>query len=113
MTTTEGGSNNDTFTSLVTTNHRDADEVDGAFPQRFFLVATAKISQALTSYTTGSNAQRIESTNGGNTNLVYVVRDVLTGSPTALVAKSAIAITAYLPLVVSFINYRCNTVILT
>ena len=85
MTTTEGGSNNDTFTSLVTTNHRDADEVDGSFPQRFFLVATAKITQALTDYSTGSNAQRIESTNGGNTNLVYVVRDLLTGTPTSTI----------------------------
>ena len=29
----------------------------------------------------------------------------------ALEAKSAIAITAYLPLLVSFINYRCNIII--
>ena len=85
MTTTEGGSNNDTFTSLVTTNHRDADEVDGAFPQRFFLVATAKITQALSSYSVGLNAQRIESTNGGNTNLVYVLKDDVTSTPTSTI----------------------------
>ena len=85
FTTSEGGANNDTFTSLVTTNHRDFDEVDGTYPQRLYLVATAKISQALTSYTNGSNAQRLESSAGGNTNIVYVVRDLLTGTPTTTI----------------------------
>ena len=89
MTTSEGGDNNSTFTSLVTTNHRDADEVDGAFPQRFFLVATAKITQALTDYSIGLNAQRIESTNGGNTNLVYVLRDDITSTPTTTIGTVA------------------------
>ena len=89
MTTTEGGSNNDTFTSLITTNHRDADEVDGAFPQRFFLVATAKITQALSSYSVGLNAQRIESTAGGNTNIVHVVRDDVTSTPTTTIGTVA------------------------
>ena len=83
FTTSEGGANNATFTSLVTTNHRDYDEVDGSYPQRLYLVATAKITQALTDYSTGSNAQRLESSAGGNTNLVYVVRDLLTGTPTS------------------------------
>ncbi len=85
FTTSEGGANNSTFTSLVTTNHRDYDEVDGSYPQRLYLVATAKITQALTDYSTGSNAQRIESSAGGNTNLVYVVRDLLTGTPTSTI----------------------------
>ena len=85
FTTSEGGANNATFTSLVTTNHRDYDEVDGSYPQRLYLVATAKITQALTDYSTGSNAQRIESSAGGNTNLVYVVRDLLTGTPTSTI----------------------------
>ena len=85
FTTSEGGANNSTFTSLVTTNHRDYDEVDSSYPQRLYLVATAKITQALTSYSTGSNAQRIESSAGGNTNLVYVVRDLLTGTPTTTI----------------------------
>ena len=84
FTTSEGGANNSTFTSLVTTNHRDADEV-ASFPQRMFLVATAYITQAFSDYSTGSNAQRIESTAGGNTNLVYVVRDLLTGTPTTTI----------------------------
>ena len=85
FTTSEGGSNNATFTSLVVTNHRDFDEVDGAYPQRLYLVATAKITQALTDYTVGSNAQRIESSAGGNTNLVYVVRDDVTATPTTTI----------------------------
>ena len=88
FTTSEGGANNATFTSLVTTNHRDADEVS-TLPQRMFLVATAKITQALTDYSTGSNAQRLESSAGGNTNLVYVVRDLLTGTPTTTIGTVA------------------------
>ena len=89
MTTSEGGSNNSTFTSLVTTNHRDYDVVNGAYPQRLYLVATAKITQALTDYSIGLNAQRIESTNGGNTNLVYVVRDDITATPTTSIGTVA------------------------
>tara|TARA_Y100000592_G_scaffold71489_1_gene111287 strand:- start:6170 stop:9880 length:3711 start_codon:yes stop_codon:yes gene_type:complete len=85
FTTSEGGANNNTFTSLVTTNHRDFDEVDNSYPQRLYLVGTAKITQALTDYSTGSNAQRLESSAGGNTNLVYIVRDLLTGTPTTTI----------------------------
>ena len=89
MTTSEGGANNSTFTSLVTTNHRDFDEVDNSYPQRLYLVATAKITQALSDYTAGLNAQRIESSAGGNTNLVYVLRDLLTGTPTTTIGTVA------------------------
>ena len=85
FTTSEGGSNNGTFTDLVITNHRDYDEVDASYPQRLYLVATAKITQALTDYTAGLNAQRIESSAGGNTNYVHVVRDLLTGTPTPII----------------------------
>ena len=70
------------------TNHRDADEI-GSYPQRLYLVATAKISQALSSYSAGLNAQRIESSAGGNTNLVYVLRDLLTGVPTTTIGTVA------------------------
>jgi hypothetical protein len=83
FTTSEGGSNNGTFTDLVITNHRDYDEVDGSYAQRLYLVATAKITQGLTDYSAGLNAQRIESSAGGNTNYVHVCRDLLTGTPTA------------------------------
>ena len=82
FTTSEGGSNNSTFTDLVITNHRDYDEVDSSYPQRLYLVATAKITKALSEYSAGLNAQRIESSAGGNTNYVHVVRDLLTGTPT-------------------------------
>jgi hypothetical protein len=85
FTTSEGGSNNDTFTSLVVTNHRDYDEIDGSYAQRLYLVATAKITQALSSYSIGSNAQRLESSAGGNTGLVYVVRDDVTATPTTTI----------------------------
>ena len=83
FTTAEGGSNNGTFTDLVITNHQDYDVVDNSYPQRLYLVATAKITQALTDYSAGLNAQRIESSAGGNTNYVHVCRDLLTGTPTA------------------------------
>ena len=89
FTTAEGGSNNGTFTDLVITNHRDYDEVDGSYPQRLYLVATAKITQALASYSAGLNAQRIESSAGGNTNYVHVVRDLLTGTPTTTIGTLA------------------------
>jgi hypothetical protein len=89
FTTSEGGANNGTFTDLVITNHRDYDEVDSSYPQRLYLVATAKITQALADYSAGLNAQRIESSAGGNTNYVHVVRDLLTGTPTTTIGTIA------------------------
>ena len=89
FTTSEGGANNATFTDLVITNHRDYDEVDSSYPQRLYLVATAKISNALTDYSAGLNAQRIESSAGGNTGYVHVVRDLLTGTPTTTIGTVA------------------------
>jgi len=82
FTTSEGGANNDTFSALVTTNHRDYDEVSGSYPQRTYLVATAKITQAISGYAVGSSAERLESSAGGNTNVVHVVKDDVTASPT-------------------------------
>jgi hypothetical protein len=89
FTTSEGGANDGTFTDLVISNHRDYDEVDSSYPQRLYLVATAKIAKGLTNYTAGLNAQRIESSAGGNTNYVHVVRDLLTGSPTTTIGTIA------------------------
>jgi hypothetical protein len=88
-TTSEGGSNNSTFTKLVTTNHRDYDEVDGSYPQRLYLVATAKITQALSDYSVGLSAQRIESSAGGNTGYVHVLKDDVTATPTATIGTVA------------------------
>ena len=82
FTTSEGGANNNTFTSLIVTDHKDYDAVDSSYAQRLYLVATAKITQALSDYTIGSNAQRIESSAGGNTGFTYVVRDNVTAAPT-------------------------------
>ena len=88
FTTAEGGANNTTSDTLVITNHRDADEVL-TLPQRMFLVATAKITEALTDYSVGSNAQRLESSAGGNTNIVHVVRDDVTATPTTAIGTVA------------------------
>ena len=88
FTTVEGGANNTTDDTLVITNHRDADEVS-TLPQRMFLVATAKITEALTDYSVGSNAQRLESSAGGNTNIVHVVRDDVTAVPTTVIGTVA------------------------
>ena len=89
VTTTEGGSNNSTFTTLVLTNHRDYDQVVSSYPQRAYLVATAKQALNLVGYAVGSSAQRIESSAGGNTNLVHVVKDDLTSSPTTSIGTVA------------------------
>ena len=73
-TTSEGGANNGTDAALVHTNHRDYDEV-ASVSQRTYLVATAKITLNITGYAVGSSAQRLESSAGGNTNIVHVVKD--------------------------------------
>jgi hypothetical protein len=89
FTTSEGGANNNTFTHLVTSDHKDYDEVDGSYPQRLYLVADAKITKNLSDYTAGLNAQRLESSAGGNTGYVHVVRDLLTGTPTTIIGTIA------------------------
>ena len=89
FTTSEGGANNNTFTHLVTSDHKDYDEVDGSYPQRLYLVADAKITKNLSDYTAGLNAQRLESSAGGNTGYVHVVRDLLTGTPTTSIGTIA------------------------
>lgn len=78
-----------TFTSLVVTSNVDYDTVDATYPQRFYLVASAKITKALSGYTVGVNAQRLEHTATGNTNLVYVVRDDITTTPTTTIGTVA------------------------
>jgi hypothetical protein len=88
-TTTEGGSNDGTFTKLVTSNHRDYDEVDSSYPQRFYLVATAKITQDLADYSVGLSAQRIESSAGGNTGYVHILKDDVTATPTTTIGTIA------------------------
>ena len=89
FTTTEGGANNGTFTKLVVTNHRDYDEVDSSYPQRLYLVATAKITQDLADYSVGLSAQRIESSAGGNTGYVHVLKDDVTATPTTTIGTIA------------------------
>jgi len=85
FTTSEGGANNTTDDTLVITNHRDYDQVVSSYPQRAYLVATAKITEALSDYSIGSSAQRLESSGGGNTNVVHIVKDDMTSSPTATI----------------------------
>ena len=78
-----------TFTSLVVSSNPDYDTVVGSYPQRLYLVASAKITKALTGYTVGLNAERLEHSATGNTNLVHVVRDDITASPTAVIGTVA------------------------
>ena len=85
FTTSEGGANNGTFTKLITSDHKDYDQVNGAYPQRLYLVADAKITQNLSDYTVGLNAQRLESSAGGNTGYVHVLRDDVTATPTSTI----------------------------
>jgi len=87
FTTAEGETG--TFTSLVVTSNVDYDTVNSTYPQRLFLVASAKITKNLSNYTVGSNAQRLEHTATGNTNLVYVVRDDITATPTTTIGTVA------------------------
>jgi hypothetical protein len=74
-----------TFTSLVVTSNVDYDTVVGTYPQRLYLVASAKITKNLSAYTVGVNAQRLEHSTTGNTNLVYVVKDDITATPTTTI----------------------------
>jgi len=74
-----------TFTSLVVTSNVDYDTVVATYPQRLYLVASARITKALSGYTVGVNAQRLEHTTTGNTNLVHVVRDDITATPTTTI----------------------------
>ena len=71
-----------TFTSLVVSTQRDYDEVDSSYPQNFYQVFSAKITKNLSAYSVGVNAQRLEHSATGNTNLVYVVKDDITSAPT-------------------------------
>jgi len=89
FTTTEGGANNGTFTKLVTTDHKDYDEVDSSYPQRLYLVADAKITQDLADYSVGLTAQRLESSTGGNTGYVHILKDDVTATPTTTIGTIA------------------------
>jgi len=80
---------NGTFTSLVVTNNRDYDEVDSAYPQDFYQVFTAKITKALSGYSAGLTAQRLEHSATGNTNYVHVLNDDVTATPTTTIGTVA------------------------
>jgi hypothetical protein len=78
-----------TFTSLVISSNVDYDTVDSSYPQRFYLVASAKITKNLSAYTVGVNAQRLTHTSTGNTNYVHVVKDDITAVPTTTIGTVA------------------------
>jgi len=88
-TTSEGGANNGTFTRLVTSDHKDYDQVNSSYPQRLYLVADAKITQDLADYSVGLSAQRLESSAGGNTGYVHVLKDDITATPTTTIGTVA------------------------
>ena len=74
-----------TFTSLVVSSNVDYDTVDSTYPQRFYLVASAKITKNLSAYSVGVNAQRLTHTTTGVTNYVHVVKDDITATPTTTI----------------------------
>jgi plastocyanin len=74
-----------TFTSLVVSSNVDYDTVDSSYPQRFYLVASAKITKNLSAYVVGVNAQRLTHTTTGDTNYVHVVKDDITATPTTAI----------------------------
>ena len=78
-----------TFTSLVVTSNVDYDTVVSSYPQRLYLVASAKITKALTGYSVGLNAQRLTHSTTGNTNYVHVLRDDVTAAPTTAIGTVA------------------------
>ena len=78
-----------TFTSLVVSSNVDYDTVVSSYPQRLYLVASAKITKALTGYSVGLNAQRLTHSTTGNTNYVHVLRDDVTATPTTAIGTVA------------------------
>ena len=74
-----------TFTSLVVSSNVDYDTVVGTYPQRLYLVASAKITKNLSGYSVGVNAQRLTHSTTGNTNYVHVVKDDITAVPTTTI----------------------------
>src|SRR6056300_17370 len=76
-----------TFTSLVVSSNVDYQDTagNGDYPQRFYLVASAKITKNLSAYTVGVNAQRLTHTTTGDTNYVHVVKDDITAVPTTTI----------------------------
>src|SRR6056300_1672082 len=78
-----------TFTSLVVSSNVDYDTVDSSYPQRFYLVASAKITKNLSAYSVGVNAQRLTHTTTGDTNYVHVVKDDITAVPTTTIGTVA------------------------
>jgi len=74
-----------TFTSLVVSSNVDYDQVVSSYPQRFYLVASAKITKNLSAYAVGVNAQRLTHTTTGDTNYVHVVKDDITATPTTTI----------------------------
>jgi len=74
-----------TFTSLVVSSNVDYDQVVSSYPQRFYLVASAKITKNLSAYSVGVNAQRLTHTTTGDTNYVHVVKDDITARPTTTI----------------------------
>jgi len=83
---------NGTFTSLVISDQRDANDSisSSTYPTGFFQTFDAKITKSFAGYTTGVNDQRIEHSTTGNTNYVTVVCDDLTSVPSIDVSSATL-----------------------
>ena len=76
-----------TYTSLVVTDNSDAHDSISAstYPSNFYQTFDAKITKALTGYTVGLNAERLEHSATGDTNEVHVLYDDITATPTTTI----------------------------
>ena len=83
---------NGTFTSLVISDQRDANDSisSSTYPTGFYQTFDAKITKSFAGYTTGVNDQRIEHSTTGNTNYVTVVCDDLTSVPSIDVSSASL-----------------------
>ena len=84
---------NGTFTYLVVSDNRDANDTISAatYPTGFYQTFDAKITAPITAYTVGVNDQRIEHDATGNTNYTVVVRDDVTNTPTVDLTGATLA----------------------
>jgi len=70
----------------VTSNSDAHDAISAStYPSDFYQVFNAKITKALTGYTVGLNAERLEHSATGNTNEVHVLYDDITATPTTTI----------------------------
>lgn len=79
--------NSGTSSSLNVTSNVDYQDVDSTYPQDFYQVFSARISDSIGSYSVGVNAQRLEHSSAGDTDIVHIVNDDVTAVPTVSIGS--------------------------